>query len=123
SSNNALPAVGGIFGGAKKNAFGTAPLTVNAWSHLAATYDGAMLRLYVNGTQVASVARTGFIKTSINPLQIGGDKFFGQPFAGVIDEVRVYSVALIAAQVQADATTPVGGTVPAIPDQIGRAHV
>ena len=64
--------------------------------------DGATLRLYVNGAQVSSVARAGNVLTSTNPLQIGGDSIFGQYFAGTIDEVRVYSVVLTPAQIQAD---------------------
>ena len=38
---------------------GTAALASNTWAHLTASYDGANLRLYVNGTQVASRAVTG----------------------------------------------------------------
>jgi hypothetical protein len=45
--------------------------------------------------------------TSTNPLQLGGDSIYGQYFQGVIDEVRVYNVALTAAQVQADLNTPI----------------
>jgi hypothetical protein len=45
--------------------------------------------------------------TSANPLQIGGDSLFGQYFSGTIDEVRVYSSALSAAQVQADMATAI----------------
>ena len=71
-----------------------APLTAGAWSYLALTYDGATLRLYVNGTLVGSQARTGAIATSTNPLQIGGDGLYGQYFAGLIDEVRIYNVPL-----------------------------
>ena len=44
---------------------------------MAATYDGATLWLFVNGTQVSSQARTGSIVTSTNPLQIGGDSIYG----------------------------------------------
>jgi outer membrane protein assembly factor BamB len=65
------------------------------------------LRLYVNGTQVASVAHTGAIASSTNPLQIGGDTIYSQYFAGLIDEVRIYNVALTAAQIQTDMTTSV----------------
>ena len=61
---------------------GRTALTANTWAHLAATYDGATMRLYVNGVQVASRAQTGAIATSTNPLQIGGDSIYGQYFAG-----------------------------------------
>jgi hypothetical protein len=72
------------------------------------TYDGATLLLYVNGVQVSSRAQTGNIVTSTNPLQIGGDSLFGQYFNGIIDEVRVYNVALTPAQIQADMSSPIG---------------
>ena len=48
--------------------------------------------------------------TSTNPLQIGGDSIYGQFFQGTIDEVRVYNVALTAAQIQADMNTPIART-------------
>ena len=99
-----------IAGGSYADAFGTAALTANTWSYLTETYDGSTLRLYVNGTLVASTAHTGAISTSTNPLQIGGDSLYGQNFAGLIDEVRVYNVALTAAQIQTDMATPVGGS-------------
>ena len=112
TSSNSVPAVGGTFGAASANVFGTTSLAVNTWTHLAATYDGATLRLYVNGTQVSSIARTGNLATSTNPLQIGGDSLYGQNFTGMIDEVRVYNVALTQAQIQSDMNTPIGTTTP-----------
>jgi hypothetical protein len=44
----------------------------------------------------------GNIATSTNPLQIDGDSIYGQFFAGLIDDVRVYSTALNASQIAAD---------------------
>src|SRR5262249_57064121 len=76
------------------------------------TYVGAPLRLYVNGTQVASTAHTGNITPSTNQLQIGGDSIYGQFFRGLIDEVRIYNVALTASQIQTDMNTPVSGGAP-----------
>src|SRR6185437_140650 len=107
SSASSEPGVGGTFGGSEGDVEGTAALAANTWSYLAGTYDGSTLRFYVNGTQVASLAHTGMVASSTNPLQIGGDSIYGQFFAGLIDEVRVYNVALSAAQVQSDMNTPV----------------
>lgn len=80
----------------------------NTWTHLATTYDGSLVRLYVNGVQVSSATATGPITTSTRVLGIGGDPIYGQYFAGRIDEVRIYNVALSAAQIQTDMTTPIG---------------
>src|SRR6185369_11070366 len=71
-------------------------------------------RLFVNGSQVSTLARTGTIASSTNPLELGGDSIFGQFFKGIIDEVRIYSVALTPSQIQADMATPMGGTLPAV---------
>jgi len=108
STASGRPATGGTF--ASSPLYGTTALAVNSWTHLAATYDGTTTRLYVNGTQVSSQAQTGAMASSTNPLQIGGDSFYGQFFQGTIDEVRIYNVALTAAQVQTDMNTPISAT-------------
>lgn len=107
SGNGGLPAMGGTLGGSDVALYGTGVLPANTWTHLAATYNGTTMRLYVNGVQMASQAQTGAIATSINPLQIGGDSLYGQFFQGTIDEVRIYNVALTGAQIQTDMNTPV----------------
>jgi uncharacterized repeat protein (TIGR01451 family) len=110
TTNGGAPGGGGIFGGADVPVMGTGALPINTWTHLAVTYDGAQLTLYVNGVQVANVAQTGAIATSGNPLQLGSDSIFGQAFQGLMDEVRVYNVALPAAQIQQDMNTPLGAS-------------
>lgn len=75
SSSGSVPAGGGTFGGAGSEVYGTAALAANTWSHLAVTFDGATMLLYVNGVLVSSQARTGNILTSTNPLQIGGGQY------------------------------------------------
>jgi concanavalin A-like lectin/glucanase superfamily protein len=88
---------------------GAANLPLNSWSHLAATYDGTTYSLYVNGVLVGSHAQTGVIGTSFVQLMIGGNTVFntGEHFKGLLDDIRIYKVALSAAQIQADMTTPV----------------
>jgi glucose/arabinose dehydrogenase/chitodextrinase len=108
STTSSRPAAGGIFSGSYGETFGTSALALNTWTHLATTYDGATLRLWVNGVQVSSKAQTGTLKTSSNPLTIGGDSIYGQYFSGLIDEVRVYNVARTQAQIQSDMATAIG---------------
>ena len=117
SRNPAVPVGGGRFGNAGIEVNGTAALVVGTWAHLALTYDGAALRLYVNGVQVASRSRTGNLLTSANPLQIGGDSLHGQYFSGIIDEVRIFSRARTASEIQADMLTPIVGS-PLRTDQV-----
>ena len=73
------------------------------------TYDGAALRLYVNGVQVGSTPLSGNVTPTANPLWIGGNSPYGEYFNGRIDEVRVYRAALSQAEIQADMAAPLGG--------------
>ena len=109
TDRTSFPAGGGTFGGANANAYATGILPTNSWTHLATTYDGTNLRLYVNGTLVATQAKTGAITTSTSALTIGSDPFYGQFFNGQIDELRIYKTALTQTQIQTDMATPVGG--------------
>jgi hypothetical protein len=79
-----------------------APLAANTWTHVALTYDGAAMRLYVDGTQVATRSQTGAITASSGVLRIGGNAPWGEYFQGLIDEVRIYNRALTQAQIAAD---------------------
>ena len=102
------PGGGGIFGGTNANAFATSALPTNTWSYLTTSYDGTNLRLYLNGTLTTTVAMTGAITSTTNPLTIGSDSFWGQYFSGLIDNIRIYNTALTQTQIQTDMTTPIG---------------
>jgi hypothetical protein len=82
-------------------------LPVNTWTHVAGTYDGATLRLCVNGVATASVPVSGAMPTSTGALRIGGNSIWGEYFQGRLDEVRVYNRALSVAEIQNDMTTPI----------------
>jgi hypothetical protein len=71
------------------------------WYHVAYTFDGSQARVYVNGNLAASKGCTGNIDTSTLPLWIGANGGGGQ-FNGTIDEVKIYSRALSAAEVWAE---------------------
>jgi hypothetical protein len=86
---------------------GTSGLPLNTWTHLAMTFDGTVMRLYVNGAQVNTRNTTGNIIATGNALRIGGNALWGEYFAGQIDEVRIYNRALTQAEIQTDMNTPV----------------
>jgi hypothetical protein len=99
--------VGQVWLGSELNAVGPAALGLNAWSHVASTYDGSTLRLYVNGALVSSTAVSGTLAASSGVLRIGGNGVWGEWFSGLIDEVRVYNRALSAGEIQTDMNTAV----------------
>jgi hypothetical protein len=81
-------------------------LALNTWTHLASTYDGTTLRLYVNGVERAALSAGGAMAASSGVVRLGGNSLWGEFFRGKIDEVRIYNRALGAAEIQSDMTTP-----------------
>jgi hypothetical protein len=74
--------------------------SLNAWHHLAATYDGATIKLYIDGVLSASRAQTGTITTNTNALTLGNQPGFSEQFGGRVDEARVWNVARTQSQIQ-----------------------
>jgi subtilase family serine protease len=75
-------------------------ITPNVWSFLVGTYDGAHVKLFLNGELVSSSAKTGTIEYSNLSLRIG----MANPtlhFRGLIDDVRIYNRALSEAEILA----------------------
>lgn len=97
----------GVLTGSWHELPGGTSLPANTWKHLAATYDGAMLRLYIDAIQVAQGAVTGPIQVSNGVLRIGGHSILGDFFNGRIDEVRLYNRALAQAEIASDRARPI----------------
>ncbi|HEX6752910.1 MAG TPA: LamG-like jellyroll fold domain-containing protein [Solirubrobacterales bacterium] len=62
--------------------------------HVAGTYDGSTMRIYVNGQEIASKAQAGSMTHNSNTLYIGRNDFSNTYFDGVIDDVAIYDQAL-----------------------------
>jgi hypothetical protein len=105
------PAVWVTKGGSFFNATGPTTISTNTWTHLAGTFDGSFLRVYVNGALASSSALAAPIDMDNGPIRIGGNPGWpGEVFAGKIDEVRVYNRAQSAAEILSDMSTPIDGS-------------
>lgn len=96
------PAVGVSVSGVEQVLTGGNVIPLREWTHVAGTYDGTRLRLYVNGVEVASRLQSGAIGVSSGALRVGANTVASEDFFGRIDEVRIYGRALGAAEIQAD---------------------
>jgi hypothetical protein len=97
---------------ASVNAASSVNVNYGEWVHLVGVYDGTAVRIYVNGVERGSAPQTGNILSYTQPLYVGAHGLPGEFARGVIDEVRVYSQALSASQVQALFTyVPTSGTL------------
>ena len=68
-------------------AFGTTTLAANTWYHVAGVWDGAQIRLYVNGALDATVITTHGPKTGGTPLRLGArSNDAGTTFGGVMED-------------------------------------
>jgi hypothetical protein len=88
----------------------TGTLPVNTWYHAAATYDGSRMRLYLNGTEIGSVAKTGLLsQDSASPVNLGRSPDGSRYMQGDLDDVRIYRSVLTPNDIVALATS---GTLP-----------
>lgn len=70
------------------------------WAHIAGTYDGVNVKMYVNGTLRGTMPLTGPISGGSAPLTIGAHPSSEMNwFKGVIDEVKIYDRALISDEI------------------------
>jgi len=80
------------------------PLPLERWVHLAGTFDGEVMRLYVDGEMAASMDRPGPVKPNDYPLTLGSyETGHVAHFVGLLDEVRLYSRALTTQEMRARA--------------------
>ena len=88
-------------------------LIINRWQHVAATYDGTNIKLYVNGKLVKSVAETKSISATSNSfLAIGNNQHANtsdrRPFDGYLDEIRIWNIARTEAQIKTNMFKEIG---------------
>ena len=89
-------------GGVYNTLFSNTAVNDNQWHHIATTYDGAEMKLYIDGVLENSLAATGAITSSTDPLSIGYSIGFNlYPFIGKIDDVRIWDVARNLSQISA----------------------
>jgi hypothetical protein len=101
--------------GAKDVVLSSAGVPTGSWSHVAATYDGSTMQVYVNGRQVGRTSSTRSILSNSNPLDVGASPWGpGYNWQGSIDEVAVYEMSLsdsrILAHYQAGVTATGSGS-------------
>ncbi len=82
---------------------GTGALTLNNWHHIAGTYDGTTMRLYVDGVEMSTRSLSNNVGSASNNLLIGEDpKDNGRHFPGAIEEVKIWNTYRSANDVQLD---------------------
>ncbi len=76
------------------------PIPTNTWFHVAGVYDGAMMRMYFDGVLVSSMPASGTINGDTDILQLGQGGSSSETWRGKLDEIRIWSVARSASQIQ-----------------------
>ena len=84
-------------------------ITAGVWQHVAATYDGAFMRIYINGIEIANQAQTGAIDSVTAPIIIGRNTVVNSSYQGGIDELSLYNRALTAAEIQSISNAGLAG--------------
>jgi hypothetical protein len=81
--------------------YGASAVNDGAWHHIACTYSGTTVTVYIDGVAGTSATRTNGLNETSAPLGIGHlPNVAGRFFNGQIDEVRVSSIARTANEIR-----------------------
>ncbi len=70
--------------------------TLGTWYHLAASWDGAVVKVYINGEYIKQYSLTSY-SGSVAPMRFGSSSNgMNYQFNGIVDDVRIYATALSA---------------------------
>ena len=87
---------------------GNTAVNDGSYHHLAATYDGAVASLYVDGALDGSVPIAGLnVLVSGGKVVVGNSTAYNNAFDGQVDEVRIWSVARSQSQIASAAATEI----------------
>ena len=75
-------------------------LPLNEWSHAVGTYDGAYIRVYINGELKAETLYQGGIDLTTSELWIGNNRQNNRPFAGSLKDIQLWQRALTGEEIQ-----------------------
>jgi endo-beta-N-acetylglucosaminidase D len=89
-------------GNATQKVTSIARLSVGTWTHLAATYDGSAMRLYINGVLDNTFAASGNVVANA-PFSLARNYASSRCLDGRLDEVRAWTRALTATEIAANA--------------------
>ncbi|MBL7143671.1 MAG: LamG domain-containing protein [Phycisphaerae bacterium] len=80
------------------------PIESGIWAHVALSYDGAAMKMYKNGINVATNSISGDLllgdSASNESFYIGQNTEWGEFFDGLLDDVRIYDRTLTPDQVK-----------------------
>ena len=100
-SNDVFRGAAAINAGGAWHAAKYMPLAANTWYHLAATYDGNVLKAYRDGVLITSnPAPSGPANAEGNSMKLGRHAAAAQFFTGTVDDARVYDEALTQEEIQ-----------------------
>ena len=80
----------------------SANLPMNTWTHIAATYDGASLKVYVNGTLTGTVANASGLPSGADAWYFGKAASGSNLFPGTMDEIRIWNVVRTQSEINAN---------------------
>lgn len=88
-------------------------ILLNQWTHVAGTYDGANIKVYINGVLEATTAYSTALIPATEEMKIGGGLSNGSEyFPGLITDVRFWTIAKTQSEINTNRMSILNGNEP-----------